>query len=168
MFFLGGGEATTLPGMGSRKFPGKERFLVGAPPAGNSNLVVFGPILGALGTWRNSGPGQKTRKRNFPVLGGGGIRPHKRVLLLSPAILLRFPFYGLADQTATDGNPQSTGFEGGFGRGRPSALRVIPGSKQKSSTRRAPGAPHSTRGPERKEKSPKMIPDHLGCLERCA
>ena len=63
---------TTLSGMVFRHFLGFFLLLMGPPPAGKGNLVGFWPILGlrsTRGTWRNSGPGRKTRKRNSLVLG---------------------------------------------------------------------------------------------------
>ena len=55
-------------------FSGAAFFPVGPHRPETAILWVFSPFW-ALGTWRNPGPGQKTRKQNFPVLGallGGG------------------------------------------------------------------------------------------------
>ena len=78
-FFWGGG-VTTLSGMVSRNFLGNDFFLVGPPPAGNSNLVVFGPILGLwhLGKFRARAENRKTQ---FP--GASGTSMGKNVTTLS-------------------------------------------------------------------------------------
>ena len=101
----------------------------------------------AFGTWRHSGPGRKTQKRNFPALEallGEKIRPPERFLLEIPRLLfLRFTFWPT----------------GAHGRGIAETLLVfspvwrlalgeIPGGNQENRTRRAPGGPHSERGPE--------------------
>ena len=52
----------------SATFSGAIFFLVRPPLVGNGDLVGFWPALG-LGHLRNSGPGPKTEKHNFPVLG---------------------------------------------------------------------------------------------------
>ena len=48
------------PGWVSATLLGTTYLLAGPPPAGNSDVAVLWPILG---------PGRKTRKSNFPVLG---------------------------------------------------------------------------------------------------
>ena len=51
-----------------RNFLGNNFFSVGPPLVGNGDLVGFWQNLG-LGHLENSGPGPKTEKRNFLVLG---------------------------------------------------------------------------------------------------
>ena len=57
-----------------------EQIFPGRTPTWSETVIygVFGPFW-AAGTWRNSGPGRKTAKRNFPelgaLLGGKSVRP---------------------------------------------------------------------------------------------
>ena len=92
----------TLQRMVFRNFLGDDFFTVGPPPAGSGDLV--------FGTERNPGPGQKTRKRNFPVLGallgGDSGRPKK----FSPKFRAFCTVYVSADQTPAGGKSQNTGF----------------------------------------------------------
>ena len=82
-------------------------FSVGPPPAGNGDLVVFW----AAGTWRNSGPGPKTEKRNFPVLGGP--KRGEKVTTLSGMVVRNFlTLYVLADQTPRGRKSRNTGISG--------------------------------------------------------
>ena len=106
-------------------------FSVGPSPGGNGDLVVFLPVL-ALGTYKNYGPGRKTRKSNFPVLGallgGKSGRPKS----FSRKLRNFFMSSVLADQTPRGRKSRDTGFEAHFGLGQPSALGEIPGRKQKN------------------------------------
>ena len=77
----------------------------------------FGPFW-AAGTWRNSGPGPKTEKRNFPVL----VVPkrEKKGTTLSGMVVRNFlAVYVLADRTLKGGKSRNTGISGHFGPGRP-------------------------------------------------
>ena len=71
-------------------------FLVGPPPVGNGDLVVFRPVL-ALGMYRNSGP-----PCNFPVLGALLRKQSGRPKSLSPKLRNFFTFSVLADRTPGD------------------------------------------------------------------
>ena len=71
----------------SSNFVGKYCFLVGPERRRNSNLVGFGPFW-AFGTRRNSGPGRKTQKHNFPVL--GALLWEKDVTTLSGMVFRNF------------------------------------------------------------------------------
>ena len=109
--------------MVSRKISWEQLFFsVRPPPVGNSDLLVFRPVL-ASDTWKNSGPGQKARKYNFPVLGallgGKSGRPKS----FSPKLRSFFTFYVLADRTPGAGNREIL---------VPLALREIPGEKREN------------------------------------
>ena len=121
-------------GMVSRNFPRRHFFQSGSPPAGNSDLVVFsGGLFWAFGTWRSSGPGRKTRKRNFPVLEAlffWSESPER----FSSKHRNFFTFHVLADQTRADGKSRTEGYRFHFGPGQPLALRAVPGGKRKNAT----------------------------------
>ena len=68
-------------------FLGKYFFLVGPPPAGNSDVVGFGPFW-PFGTWRKFGPGRKNTRTKFP--GARGTFMEKNVTTLSRMVFRRF------------------------------------------------------------------------------
>ena len=106
-------------------------FFFGRTPRWAQRVIywVFGP-LGAAGTWRNSGPGSKTEKHNFPEIGVP--KRKKKVTTPSGMVVRHFvTFYVLTDQTSTGGKTRNTGILGHFGLGRPLALGEIPSPGQK-------------------------------------
>ena len=86
------GKFTTLPGgWVSAHFSGRTFLPVRPPPAGDSNLVGFGPILGLWHVEKFRARAENT-KRNFPMLGAlvGG-KP-SRPKSLSPKFRSLFTF----------------------------------------------------------------------------
>ena len=120
-----------------RNFLGNN-FFFGRTPTWSEKVIYwnFGPFW-AAGTWRNSEPGPKTERRNFPVLG-----VLKRIIFfttLSGMVVRNFLIvYVLTDQTPTGGKTRNTRILGHFRLGRPLALREIlgPGQKQKNAISR--------------------------------
>ena len=82
----------------------------------NGDSLGFWPILG---TKRNSGPGPKSEKHNFPEL--GALLGKKSVCPRNFSLKLCnfFTFCVLAHRTPRGGKSQNTGFLGHFGLGQP-------------------------------------------------
>ena len=120
------------PGWFSPIFSATAFFLFG-PPRCSETVIYwgFGPFL-AASTQRSSGPGPKTEKHNFPVL---GVPKRKKIITtLSRMVVCNFlTFYVLTDRTPTGGKTQNTRIWGHFGLGRPLALEQFlgPGRQQK-------------------------------------
>ena len=120
--------ATTFSSPGRTPTGRKQRF--------SDFWAHFGPLT----VGENSGPGRKTRERNFPVLGAlwGGNPAAQKVSPRNSATFLRFSskfrdffiFYILADRTPTGGESRNTGFLVRFGLGQPLVLGEIPGGQQ--------------------------------------
>ena len=86
------GPTATGSRNGKVMFPEQLFFLARPPPAGNSNLVVFGPILGF---WQTPGLGKKPQKTQLPGARGGfrgEIRPPKKFLSENARPLKKYDF----------------------------------------------------------------------------
>ena len=124
------------PGWFSATFSGTTFFPVRPPLAGNSDLVVFWPILGA---WHSekSWARAENMKTQFPgamghFFGGESGRPKR----FSLKFCSFFTFHVLGDRTPTGGESRNTGFWVHLGPGQPLARREIPGGKKEKTMSR--------------------------------
>ena len=81
-------------------------FLVGPPPVGNGDLVVFRPVLG-LGHLQKFRAQAENTKMQFPgALFRGGIRPPQKFLKLRNFVTISV----VADRTPRGGKSRNTGY----------------------------------------------------------
>ena len=122
---------TTLSGIVFRKFFGTIFFC--PTPRWLQRVIYcgFGPFV-AAGTYRNSGPGSKTEKRDFLELGALFGKKSVRPKSFSQKVRKFLTFCVLAERIPTGGKSQNTGVLGPFGPGKPLALREIPGRTKKN------------------------------------
>ena len=112
-------KVTTPSGITFRNFPGNT-FFCGPAPRWSPRVIYwgFGPFW-AAGTGRNSGPGSKTEKHDFPdpgaLLGEKTVRPQ----IFSQKSCNCFAFCVLADWTPQGREIAKYGFLGPFGLGQP-------------------------------------------------
>ena len=122
--------------MGFRNFLGDKFFLVGPPPIGNGDLVVFWPVLGR-GHIEKFWDWAKNRKTLF--LGARGHEVEKKSYhAIRDGCPQIFTLYVFPDWTPRGGKSRNAGILGHFGPEQPLALGEIPGagSKRKNAVSR--------------------------------
>ena len=98
-------------------------FLVGLPQAGNSDLLVFWPILGL---WEIPDPGEKHNNAIFRCQGHFWEKTPAAQKVSPQSSSIFFICDVLADRTATSGKSRNTGCLVHYGLGQPLALGKIP------------------------------------------